>query len=80
MTLQELAVYKTADEGKRREIESYIAEIPDPQTREMFRLHFIGGYSYSETARKMGGGVTRYCVFSRVKRYVKRHLKKLPTV
>ena len=46
MTLQELAVYKTADEDKRREIESYIAEIPDPQTREMFRLHFIGGYSY----------------------------------
>lgn len=80
MTLQELAVYKTADEDKRREIESYIAEIPDPQTREMFRLHFIGGYSYSETARKMGGGVTRYCVFSRVKRYVRRHLKKLPTV
>lgn len=80
MTLQELAVYKTADEDKRREIESYIAEIPDPQTREMFRLHFIGGYSYSQTARKVGGGMSRHCVFYRVKRYVKRRLKKLSTV
>ena len=73
MTLQELAVYKTADEGRRREIESYIADIPDPQTREMFRLHFIEGMSYSRVAERLGGGMSRECVYSRIHRCAKRH-------
>ena len=69
MTIKTLGAYAVADERTRREIEQYIENIADPQTREMFRLHFIGRLSYSQTARELGGGMTRYCVYCRVKRY-----------
>ena len=69
MTLKQLATYPAAAPPVRESIERYIADIPDPQTREMFRLHFVCGLSYSQTARVLGGGMSRYCVYQRVKRY-----------
>lgn len=69
MTLKQLAVYPAAAPPVRAEIEQYVDSIPDPQTREMFRLHFICGLSYSQTARVLGGGMSRQCVYNRVKRF-----------
>ena len=69
MTIKTLGAYAVADEPTRCEIERYIADIPDPQTREMFRLHFVCGLSYSQTARVLGGGMSRHCVISRIRRY-----------
>lgn len=68
-----LASYKEADKQTRAEITAYIDAIKDPQTQEMFRLHFVEGLSYSKLARQLGGGMTRYCAYYRVKRYCKRH-------
>lgn len=72
MTLADLREFPHADEKKQNEIKAYIDGIQDPQTRLMFELHFIGGLSYSQTARELGGGMTRYCVYCRVKRYAQR--------
>lgn len=68
MNKKTLGAYHVADEHTRREIEQYIYEIVDPQTRDMFYLHFIAGYSYSQTARHLGGGMTKDCVYMRVTR------------
>ena len=73
MNLHEIAAYRTADEQTRREIERCIDSLPDPQTREMFRLHFIEGMSYSRVAERLGGGMSRECVYSRIHRCAKRH-------
>ena len=70
MNIKTLGAYHVSDERTRREIEQYIYGIDDPQTRDMFYLHFIAGYSYSQTAKHLGGGMTKDCVFVRVKRYV----------
>lgn len=72
MTPAKLREFPNADPETKTQIIAYIASIADPQTREMFRLHFIGGLSYSQTARELGGGMTRYCVYCRVKRYAQR--------
>lgn len=71
MHISTLARYREPDcsEEQRREIERYIEDIPDPQTREMFRLHFIDGLSYAKTAAELGGGMGRQCVFDRIRRY-----------
>ena len=71
MYISTLAQYREPDctAELREEIEQYIAEIDDPQTREMFRLHFVEGLSYAKTAAKLGGGMGRMCVFSRIHRY-----------
>ena len=70
MTLKQLAAYHAASPPERAEIEQYIYGIDDPQTRDMFYLHFISGYSYSQTAKHLGGGMTKDCVFARVKRFL----------
>lgn len=70
MNIKTLGAYAVADERTRREIEQYIYGIDDPQTRDMFYLHFISGYSYSQTAKHLGGGMTKDCVFTRVKRFL----------
>ena len=70
MTYKKLKSYHTAGKHERAEIEQYIYGISDPQTRDMFYLHFIAGYSYSQTAKHLGGGMTKDCVFVRVKRYI----------
>jgi hypothetical protein len=38
----------------------------------MFYLHFIAGYTYRQTAEHIGGGVTKDCVFMRVKRFMRK--------
>jgi DNA-directed RNA polymerase specialized sigma24 family protein len=70
MTYKKLKNYHTAGKRERAEIEQYIYGIDDPQTRDMFYLHFISGYSYSQTAKHLGGGMTKDCVFARVKRFL----------
>lgn len=69
MDIKTLGTYHVANEKTRREIEKYIYGIDDPQTRDMFYLHFIAGYTYRQTAEHIGGGVTKDCVFMRVKRF-----------
>lgn len=73
MTIKTLGAYAVADERTRREIEQYIENIADPQTRQMFELHFLRGLSYKQTADMLGGGITRYCIYRRVKRYAEKH-------
>lgn len=72
MTLKQLAAYPTAAPPVRESIERYIADIPDPQTREMFRLHFVCGLSYSQVARVLHKKMSRHCVISRIRRYEKK--------
>lgn len=72
MTLKQLSEYSGADPPTRAEIERYIYGISDPQTRDMFYLHFIAGLSYRDTARHIGGGVTKDCVFVRIKRFMRK--------
>lgn len=69
MDIKTLGAYHAASEKTRREIEKFIYSIEDPQTRDMFYLHFIAGYTYRQTAEHIGGGITKDCVFSRVKRF-----------
>lgn len=70
MTYKKLKSYHTAGKRERAEIEQYIYGIDDPQTRDMFYLHFISGYSYLQTAKHLGGGMTKDCAFARVKRFL----------
>lgn len=69
MDKKTLDVYHVASPKTRQEIEKFIYSIADPQTRDMFYLHFIAGYTYRQTAEHIGGGITKDCVFSRVKRF-----------
>ena len=69
MTLKQLAAYHAAAPPERAEIERYIYAIKDPQTRDMFYLHFIAGFSYGQTAQHLGGGMTRQCVYNRIHRH-----------
>lgn len=54
---------------------AFIAEIPDIQTRMVFRLRFCRGYQWKEVARMLGGGNSedsvkkvcyRYLVFTAI--------------
>ena len=72
MDKKTLGAYHVADLKTRKEIENFIYSIADPQTRDMFYLHFIAGYTYRQTAKHIGGGITKDCVFSRVKRFFKK--------
>lgn len=74
MTIARLATYKIADEETRAEIETYIAGIEDPQTREMFELHFLRGLSYSQTAREIKGKISCSCVKMRITRACEKNL------
>lgn len=79
MTIQTLASYHSADQETRAEILSYIAWIPDDETRMIFVLHFLRGLSYAKTAKEVGY-LTKSCVYKRVKRYVKKHEEKVSTI
>jgi DNA-directed RNA polymerase specialized sigma24 family protein len=72
MDKKTLGAYHAADLKTRREIEEFIYNIADPQTRDMFYLHFIAGYTYRQTAEHIGGGITKDCVFMRVKRFMQK--------
>ena len=70
MTPAELRTFPNADPETKTQIIAYISEISDPQTRLMFELHFLRGLSYRQTAKMLGGGMSRECVCSRIKRYM----------
>lgn len=69
MTLSELKAFPTADHEIKARIIGYIDAIPDPQTRQMFELHFLRGLSYRQTAEMLGGSMSRQCVYNRIHRY-----------
>lgn len=71
MTYRKLKSYRTADDVTRAEIDRYIAAVPDPQTRDMFRLRFVTGLKYFQVAMRLGGGMSTDCVKKRIYRYVK---------
>ena len=73
MNAKILGTYRETDDQTRREIEKFIREIENPLTRDMFYLHFIAGYTYRQTAEHIGGGVTKDCVFMRVKRFFEKN-------
>lgn len=72
MTIETLQSYHRADQKTREEILSFIAWIPDDETRMIFVLHFLKGLSYAKIAKKTGY-LTKSCAHMRVKRYVKKH-------
>lgn len=51
-------------------VKSFIAEIPDIQTRMVFRLRFCRGYQWKEVARMLGGGNTEDSVKKVCYRYL----------
>ena len=76
MTYRELKAYKSTGGEQRCEIEAFIAAVPDPQTREMFRLRFMCGMKYLRIAMQIGGGMTASCVKMRIARYMDSLYKK----
>ncbi len=69
MTPAELRTFPNADPETKTQIITYISEISDPQTRLMFELHFLRGLSYRQTAKMLGGGMSRQCVYNRIHRH-----------
>ena len=49
---------------------AFIAEIPDIQTKMVFRLRFCRGYQWKEVARMLGGGNTEDSVKKTCYRYL----------
>ena len=54
---------------------SYIAEIPDSLTRQIFQLRFINGLTWTQIAFSVGGGNTEEGVRKRVYRYLEQENK-----
>lgn len=69
MTPAELRTFPNADPETKTQIIAYIDSIADPQTRLMFELHFLRGLSYRQTAKMLGGGMSRQCVYNRIHRH-----------
>ena len=69
MTPAVLRTFPNADPETKTQIIAYISEISDPQTRLMFELHFLRGLSYRQTAKMLGGGMSRQCVYNRIHRH-----------
>ena len=59
--------------AKQRACEEYIDGIEDYQTRKMFKLKFIDGKTYLQTAMACGLGGNTSCVKMRIKRYLQKH-------
>ena len=58
-------------EGREESAAAFIGGIEDAQTRLIFRLRFMRGYSWKEIARTLGGGNTVSGVKMRYARYIK---------
>lgn len=55
---------------QKAEVERFIDDIPDEQTRDMFKLRYIKGYKLSKTAVEIGGDNTPDGVRMRINRYL----------
>lgn len=51
-------------------VKAFISEIPDIQTKMVFRLRFCRGYQWKEVARMLGGGNTEDSVKKACYRYL----------
>lgn len=60
----------------QREIEEYIAEIPNSLTRRIFTMRFLKFYKWEVIAYKIGGGNTKDSVKKICYRYIKKSCKK----
>lgn len=58
-------------ERREESAAAFIGGIEDAQTRLIFRLRFMRGYSWKEIARTLGGGNTVSGVKMRYARYIK---------
>lgn len=73
------ALIKTIEEKKarcvleRRELEHYIAGIPDSLTRQIFTLRFVEGLSWQRVAFGVGGGNTADSVRMICQRHIKQN-------
>lgn len=59
--------------AQKAEVERFIGNIADNQTREIFRLRFLKGFSWVQVAFNIGGGNTEDCCRKRAFRYLKNH-------
>ena len=56
--------------AQKAEVERFIDDIPDEQTRDMFKLRYIKGYKLSKPAVEIGGDNTPDGVRMRINRYL----------
>lgn len=56
--------------AQKAEVERFIENISDEQTRDMFKLRYIKGYELSKTAVEIGGDNTPDGVRMRINRYL----------
>ena len=56
---------------ERARLERWINDIPDSQTRQIFRYRFINGLSWVQVAHSIGGGNTEDSVKKRCYRYMR---------
>lgn len=57
--------------AQKAEVERFIEDIPDEQTRDMFKLRYIKGYKLSKTSVEIGGDNTPDGVRMRINRYLR---------
>lgn len=55
------------------EINGFISGIPDFQTRAIFKLHFLGGFTWAWVACTVGGGNSADTIKKRCYRYLDAH-------
>lgn len=55
--------------AQKGEVEKFVAGIKDYQTKEIFRLRFICGYSWIQVSHKVGGNTADSCRM-KVKRFL----------
>ena len=78
--LDDLPLIEEQIDGLREEllyreliIDKFIADIPDLQTRHIFKLRFCGGFTWAWIANAIGGGNTADGVKKRCYRYLDSH-------
>lgn len=76
----EIAYYKSTIEAKNKQcmaeiirLSNYISDIDDSLTRQIFKLRYINGRSWSQVAFSIGGGNTENGVKQIHCRYLKEH-------
>lgn len=68
----QIEIDKNLMEIECKKLESYIKNIDDSLTRQIFELRFIKGYQWQKIAISIGGGNTKDSVKKIVYRYIKK--------